>query len=286
MRSSQRQAVTANAYQQAARVRFAGSVARPALTRSRGITQTVPGFEATPFRLAAGTLVWVGLNGPLHPRTVLVEAGPTDGTFCLDVESIDPTAPPAKTVGGQEFSANDAPKTSARAIGGILDSAKPAGFGVLFRGGLLPFPLSHRKDSAQGLARAVVRGEADAVVRCAVPLLGVGAGLTPSGDDFVGGALFALRLMHGSPHWGHAARTIVAHATQRTHSVSATLLSDLADGRSYASMHEFAAALARGDADRAVSHGIAVAAIGSSSGWDMLAGFMAALTGTIDFSCP
>ena len=284
MRSSQRQAVTANAYQQAARVRFAGSVARPALTRSRGITQTVPGFEATPFRLAAGTLVWVGLNGPLHPRTVLVEAEPTDGTLRIDVVSIDPTASPAKTVGGQEFSATDARKTAARAIVGIADAAKPAGFGVFFRGGLLPFPLSHRKQSAQGLAYAVARSDADALVRSAVPLLGVGAGLTPSGDDFVGGALFALCVMHDAAHWRQAARTIVAHAAQRTHSVSATLLSDLADGHSYASLHDLAAAFARGDADRAIQHGVAVAAIGSSSGWDMLAGFMTALTGTIDFS--
>lgn len=115
-------------------------------------------------------------------------------------------------------------------------------------------------------------------------LLGVGAGLTPSGDDFVGGALFALRLTRPDPDWRSAAQAIMAHAVQRTHLISATLLSDLANGHSYAALHAFADAVARADTDNAVHHALDLVSIGSSSGWDMLSGFMAALTGTLDCS--
>jgi hypothetical protein len=96
--------------------------------------------------------------------------------------------------------------------------------------------------------------------------------------------LFALRMTQPGPEWQSASRAIVAHAAQRTHLISATLLSDLVNGHSYAALHAFADAIARADADNAVHHALDLVSIGSSSGWDMLAGFMAALTGTLDCS--
>ena len=268
-------------------VRVVGAVAHAALMRGGGVTRPVPGFESTPFRIAAGTLVWVGLDGPLHPRTVLIEAGPIETRLRFHAGSNIASIHFAETVVAQGFPGNDSSRTATRAILCVLGLTKPTGFGLLMRGAMPPFPLSHRVDAARGLASACAAGDAAALSRSAMLLLGVGAGLTPSGDDFVGGVLFALRMMHPGPDWRTAlqaaSQAIVAHAAHRTHLISATLLSDLADGRSYAALHAFADAIARADTDNAVRHALDLVSIGSSSGWDMLAGFMAALTGTLDF---
>ena len=270
--------------QSTAGVRVAGPVAHIALMRSGGVTRPVPGFESTPFRISAGTLVWVGLDGPLHPRTVLIEAGPIEARLRFHVGSKIASVRCAETVAAQGFRGDDSSRTAIRAILRVLALTKPTGFGLLMRGATPLFPLSHRVDAARGLAAACAAGDAAALSRLAMLLLGVGAGLTPSGDDFVGGALFALRMMHPGQDWQTASQAIVAHAAHRTHLISATLLSDLADGHSYAALHAFADAIARADTDNAVRHALDLVSIGSSSGWDMLTGFMAALTGTLDFS--
>lgn len=265
-------------------VRVAGVLAHAALMRSGGMTRPVPGFESTPFRISAGTLVWIGLEGPLHPRTVLIETGPITARLRFNAGSEIASVHCAETVAAQGFSAGDAARTATRAVLRVFTSAKPTGFGVLLRGAMPSFPLSHRVDAARGLASACAAGDAAALARSAMLLLGVGAGLTPSGDDFVGGALLALRMMHPGPDWQSASQAIVAHAAQRTHLISATLLSDLANGHSYAALHAFADAIARSDTDSTMRHALDLVSIGSSSGWDMLAGFMAALTGTLDCS--
>ena len=79
--------------------------------------------------------------------------------------------------------------------------------------------------------------------------------------------------------WAAAAEQIIALAHARTHAISAALLADLAHGESYTALRDFANALAIGDDHSALSAATAVTRIGASSGWDMLAGFVAALRG-------
>ena len=265
-------------------VRVAGAVAHTALKRGGGVTSGVPGFESTPFRLASDTLIWVGVDGPMHPRTALIDAGAFDAPLAMSGAVAIRLDPWPKTDGGQRFSENDAVTTATGAILRLMNLSKPAGFGCLFTGAIPPFPLSHRVDAARTLAHACAAGEPDALDSCARQLLGVGAGLTPSGDDFVGGALFALRLKPEAARWEPVSRAVVAHARQRTHIISATLLADLANGQSYAALHAFSAAILRADADGALGHASELVSIGSSSGWDMLAGFFAALAGTLEIS--
>ena len=127
----------------------------------------------------------------------------------------------------------------------------------------------------RALDRAFARDDPDAVFAAAQPLLGLGAGLTPSGDDLVGGALFGKRILSGAdPRWVSVAKKLSREIRGRSHAVSAALFSDLASGRSFAPLHDLAAALASRDDAGALAAARALAAIGHSSGWDMLTGFL------------
>lgn len=266
-----------------ARVTWAGALADSALTRSGGITQPVAGFESTAFRLAAGTLIWIGTVGPQHPRTVLVDTSQSVTTPLVipaGVQFSNQQRP--ETLGTQWFQAIHPARVASRAVLGVMAQHKPAGLALLLTGATLPFPLSHRAADALALARACGSGDVTLFAQSAGHLLGAGGGLTPSGDDFVGGALFAQRWRGADARWQQAAQDILTCAQQRTHVISATLLSDLAGGQSYATLHHFAAAVARADETGAGRHATDLIGIGASSGWDMLAGFIAALCGTLD----
>ena len=280
-----------------ARVRRCGALARAALVACGGITRAVPGFETTPFRMAGDQLVWISQTGPDHPRTVLIDGGTAGDVLEVGEDTEIAHSDAVETLGGCGFSIDDARTTACRAILGLIDISIPRGFAGLLIGQSPPFPLSHRVDAVHALAQAGAADDAAAFVQHAQRLLGVGSGLTPSGDDFVGGALFALRWIgaktaasgalhqpcdgerHAS-HWQQAASQLVTHAASRTHVISATLLADLARGRSYVALHDFAAGIRLGDAAAAFTHANTLVSIGASSGWDMLAGFMAALRGT------
>lgn len=276
-------------------VRFAGVLARPALVRSRGVTHPVRGFESTAFRMAADTLIWIGRMGyesknapgdPRHPRSVLLDADPGDALLAIEPGAFYSDDAPAQILAGQDLQASDAAITAARAILRISSESTPSGFGCLLVGRSPPFPLSHRVEAAHALAHACATRDPNALLRYSLPLLGAGPGLTPAGDDFVGGALFALGAMRDGAHWHHAVQSIIEHAPQRTHMVSATLLGDLARGHSYAALHAFFDSISRGDTARAIRHATALTAIGSSSGWDMLCGVVAALCGKLDIRPP
>ena len=276
-------------------VRVAGVIALRALRASGGAMLPVTGFEATPFRLAAGEIIWVGASAPLHPRVALVSESRSEQVparrsdheeqardACLDVENAKPHL--TETVGGRRFSHIECLEPLARATLGLIRSAIPSGFAALLCGQPLVFPLSHRADAARALAAACAASDAHAFTQAAARLTGVGSGLTPSGDDFVGGALFARRLAAAPAHraaWQQCADAVLASATQRTHVISHALLADLAAGASYAPLHQLSDALVEGNEAAALKAMRALVAIGHSSGWDMLAGFIAGATGCL-----
>jgi hypothetical protein len=103
-------------------------------------------------------------------------------------------------------------------------------------------------------------------------LIGLGPGLTPSGDDLIGGALIALRALG---HVGMAARLgewVLPLARQRTGAISAAHLACAAAGEGSLALHDLIAALLTPDAPGLAAAVATLAAIGHSSGWDMLAG--------------
>ena len=111
-------------------------------------------------------------------------------------------------------------------------------------------------------------------------LIGFGPGLTPSGDDFMGGLLFsAFFLKKSYPDffpWGQEVVTdFIAGARSQTHPISHTFLSDFAAGHAPAPLYEVMGYLLGGrDFERAFSAAVQFLRFGHSSGGDMLAGMM------------
>jgi hypothetical protein len=120
--------------------------------------------------------------------------------------------------------------------------------------------------------RPSAQAGADPLSAFARGLLGLGPGLTPSGDDFIGGALIALRMLGQD----EAARALAARALplarDLTGKISRAHLACAAEGEGAAALHETLAALLEPDAARLPVCLEAIDAIGHCSGWDALAG--------------
>ena len=131
------------------------------------------------------------------------------------------------------------------------------------------------------------RGRFDLALDALEPLLGLGPGLTPSGDDFTGGLLFAAwHLDQANPNmrlWsGEGVQRLVCRASSLTNRISHALLSDLAVGQGFEALHDLVDGLLTGPGRfdpsfEPLVHVRRVTSIGSSSGWDMLAGVLAGM---------
>ncbi len=101
-------------------------------------------------------------------------------------------------------------------------------------------------------------------------LIGLGPGLTPSGDDFLGGLLIALHVLGAHDAARSLWTAIRADARAATNPISFAFLSAAAKGRGGASLHTTIAAIMTGDDPTA---GLArLMRLGHSSGWDALVG--------------
>ena len=162
--------------------------------------------------------------------------------------------------------------------------AHPTGFAVLLAGGVPPFPFDRAVAQVRAFARAFDGGDSQSACEAALPLLGLGPGLTPAGDD-LGAALFARRAMAAAPReaaaWARVAARLIEAARERSHPVAAALFRDLATLQSFAPLHRLAAGLAaQADDDEVLDAMRALVAIGHSSGFEMLAGFMIGIGGS------
>ena len=126
-------------------------------------------------------------------------------------------------------------------------------------------------------------GKLEPVLNLAEYLIGLGPGLTPSGDDFVGGLVFMSRHLNSAyPDtglWqGGDIGGLLAFSESMTTPISHALLTDLTEGQSHAALHDLADALFSGtEGFDATGHVRRVMQIGQSSGWDMLTGMLAGL---------
>jgi hypothetical protein len=145
--------------------------------------------------------------------------------------------------------------------------------------------LLHRAEPIiQELVTACRRRDLEGVMNAGLDLVGLGPGLTPSGDDYLGGLLFSahhLRAADGVTFEkdGDLLRDLLCEARPLTTRVSHTILSDLAHGHGPAPLHDLLSLLVQGSAGLPLRESVQqLIAIGHSSGWDMLAG---ALTGML-----
>ena len=103
-------------------------------------------------------------------------------------------------------------------------------------------------------------------------LIGLGPGLTPSGDDFLGGALVALHAFGKRDVARALGDRLLPLCERATHPVSVAHLEAAAHGEGGEALHACLVALGDDrDPDEALD---AIAAVGHTSGWDSLAGAM------------
>ena len=260
-------------------IRAIGHSAHAALTRSDGALVELSDSASTRYARAAGEIVWIGAGDvPMHPRAIVLHdaRGPSRNAR-LRVERAIPWRPAPLSIEAAGVTAIQ--DGCARLRRGLRRIGDPRGLAVWLAGDLPPFPFDRLVPSVQRLAQAFHAGDVEAVGEAGLRLLGAGPGFTPSGDDLVGAALFARRMIAArSPEsfaWRDLAVRLGAAAHTRTHAIGAALFRDLVQGESFAPLHALAAVLSSGAArDQAVAAARDLVAIGHSSGWEMLAGFI------------
>lgn len=108
-------------------------------------------------------------------------------------------------------------------------------------------------------------------------LLGLGPGLTPSGDDFLGGMMIALSALGCHGPLGRLAATVRRLAPARTTPISVSHLAAAMAGQGGAPVHVALNALLAGDIATLSPALDRIGSVGHSSGWDTLAGIVTVL---------
>lgn len=255
-----------------------GAKARAALEASGREARPLAAFPDAPYFQAGGEIVWVGSRLPaMHPRAVVTAEPVTRGVIARFTTLPDSAWSPALPPNGREVA------TACRRLCADLSCfGVPRGFGALLVGELPPFPLDLAVARVRALAGAYRDDDAQAVYHASRALLGLGGGLTPSGDDLVGGALFGRLLVAAdATPWRTIGERLAADAQHASHAISAALLADLVAGASFAPLHALADALAAGDDAAANEAARPLVALGHSSGWDMLVGLVLGVTGAM-----
>lgn len=229
--------------------------------------QAIPGFESTSYAYLGGRIVWTGQGDSAsavtdHPRNALRAWQPEEVTF--EAGRLGRGARMARRL----FE------------GGASAAIRPAGLTSWLVGEVLPFPLAPATARFDAVRDAMACQDFRAFEAAAMRVLGLGHGLTPSGDDFVGGILFALNSAP-VPAWRTDLPVLKsrlrAAAKTATNVISAALLDDLMDGASYRALHETMAALDSENAMKIEAACNLLFRLGASSGSDILAGVLLAL---------
>jgi hypothetical protein len=140
-------------------------------------------------------------------------------------------------------------------------------------------------ESVAHVAKACLAHDAAQIKTAVRPLVGLGPGLTPAGDDLVGSLLFTLHYLGRTyaplKAAGGAAQVDLASLQAGTHVISFAVMSDMARGEGPEPLHEFLGAILAGapasHIERAARQ---LVAIGHSSGWDMLLGCVVGMLST------
>src|SRR5579859_2289298 len=140
--------------------------------------------------------------------------------------------------------------------------------------------------AVQAVALASAGQHLDVMLSRIDSLVGLGNGLTPSGDDFLGGLFFGLQVISQlfpaeiGIDLERVQRALV-RITDRTNMISGTMLNDLATGQGPEPLHDLVHLLATPASPGSILAGArAVASIGHSTGWDLLTGLLAGLQWT------
>lgn len=116
------------------------------------------------------------------------------------------------------------------------------------------------------------------ILRTAEDLIGLGEGLTPSGDDFIGGLLFSSFTLQEiyTQYQGFSLSDVdlfLDNSRNRTNLISYTMLKDLAAGHASDPLHRFINAIVTDKhLEGTYYFGLELVRMGHSTGWDLLTG--------------
>jgi hypothetical protein len=172
-----------------------------------------------------------------------------------------------------------------------LDVSQAKGFGLFIPHILSSVPAPEFADSilryAQPLvldmAEACAAGQPTRIASIADSMIGLGSGLTPSGDDFLGGLFFALKTLRDLYPDEFADYAIdLEPYRSRTHLISFALLQDLANGHALAPLHSIINGLLGGEPLEPISSFVSqLTYVGHSTGWDELTGLLVGMLATV-----
>jgi len=237
-----------------------------------------PAIGNGPLTLIAdlGPLARVGLQ-PGHPALVCGRHIRFGNAIRLDLDCREPWLPPSWPMSPSAIRLADRYAELARCA---AVEAPQEGFARHVFGAHEPFrppPPPERivrrriADFENWLAAMLDPGHAsvDDVATPVEDLIGLGPGLTPSGDDCLVGALALLDAMGERAAHASLARAITGASPARTSPLSRCFLKAAAAGHIGENLHRAVSSVMVGDIDAAIA---AAGRIGHSSGWDMMAG--------------
>jgi hypothetical protein len=269
-------------------------------------------FSKTIYLLTeAGELFWITTEGaPLHQRcaqTALPLPGLAAGlsfhvqghcliidpAFVVDIEDAAEWCAPR----GDRILEVTSLSARLQTFFSNLDVSRAAGFGIFIpyilslTSGLSIDPWPEPADPIRlfaeplilDMTRACLKRQSARISQNTEALIGLGAGLTPSGDDFLGGMLFALKILQAAyPDSAFTDYAIPIESYRlRTHIISFTLLKDLTNGQAIAPLHFIINGLLGGEALERISPSVSqLTQVGHSTGWDLLTGLLVGLLTT------
>ncbi len=235
------------------------------------------GTKALVLEVGDGEMLWLTTNeAPLHPRAALIEGGlprcPPGSSFKVGRCSLlPPQGPEIPFLGAQIWSPP------------AIEAAVPAMVVVENAEQILQSFQFTPERWVRKLKMAALLKDVRRILRLGKEIVGLGPGLTPMGDDFLGGALFGARLLaqtFGGWTWDNQElEEFLAWAKEQTTSLSGALLSDLAYGDGPEPLHELAKALfCENELGKAMVSAQELVKIGHTSGLAWLAGFCGVLS--------
>lgn len=242
-----------------------GRAAREALARGEG--EVCAAFRRSCYLRFGSDYACVGEatlgRGPLNALVADFVEPPLGATVVVSMQEARTWEPPP-------------PRGSARpnvdALRAYLDGHVPdEGLGCLVLG--VHNALSvHAQPALEALERWLA---GHALGNEAAQLIGLGPGLTPSGDDYLGGVLVALRWLGRGAQADSLWRWLGPRLPGRTSAISAAHLGAAAAGEVHEALHEVLENLSAWQVPDLHPSLARLDAVGHTSGWDALAGVVA-----------
>ena len=234
-------------------------------------------------------------EGPLNVP-VAVSAGldwralGTGRTVAIDAAGLDVAGGPAVAIAGAALWRPPPIVGSGlgRGLAALAVRARPPdeglGFALPALAGGRPLPpgtTPFRRAARRGLAALAdwLGAGSRGAPAAAAGLIGLGPGLTPAGDDALGGAMIALRGLGRVEAADRLGAWCLSLAARRTSAIARAHLAAAAEGEGAAALHAVLATLASGDGPELARALPALGRLGHSSGWDALAGAVLVLRG-------